>query len=81
MANAARLLASVTPETDERIDEELVWLRLVLMQPRPERPLARQQVRQNYQLFERDGADDPEEPAPAEDDPAMARAVASAVLN
>jgi hypothetical protein len=76
LRNAARLLESVLPDAEERIDEEIVWLRLVLLHPRPTPTLAAQDVRERYQLFDRDWADDPEPPAAAADDAPMARAIA-----
>lgn len=76
LRNASRLLESVLPESQEQVDEEVVWLRLILMHPRPTPPLATQDVRARYQLFDRDWSDDVEPPSTAPDDAAVARAIA-----
>ena len=48
--NAIRLLASLLPCTEERIDEEVVWLKLVLHHPSPEPRCARALVRESYPI-------------------------------
>jgi hypothetical protein len=76
--NATRLIASALPSSDERIAEEVVWLKLVLAHPPVTPRTARIEVRERYQLFDRDWADQRPEPPAAFDDAAVARAVASA---
>jgi hypothetical protein len=74
--NAHRLIASVLPATDERVDEELVWLKLLLAHPRLAPPTARLEVGERYQVFDLGWADERRAPEPARDDAAMARAIA-----
>jgi hypothetical protein len=76
LRNASRLLQSVQPASEEQIDEETVWLRLVLLHPRPSPPRATQGVRERYQLFDRDWADEPDSLPAAADDGSVAQAIA-----
>ena len=74
--NALRLIESIIPDSDERLDEETVWLKLVLHQPGVQPLDAKRDLRERYAVYEHGWSEPTEELSETRDDPALARAIA-----